>query len=437
MADKVVVDGELSMDTIIDGDLQLESQVEGETESVIKIEPKLEPITVSKNGVFLPSEGMDGFSSVTVDADIEDDYEWRKPEDWPDLESVKLPDRWDLDTIYFLFDRSCGIDEVGFVGGRFRVYKGTVENGEFIGDIVANNVGSFDDTLTEQYTVYKIEQTSRNNTVLFSRNFMVGTNYAWMDIGCVWIYGEVPLHSNLGGTSGQSVLTPYMRRMVYRHVQNNSFTFPENLSRGAGFDISVSFLCASGNVYGDWNGIALRRTGNGPVTPPIKQKSDYVVKNVTFNNQYTRGAITARNVVLINPHGTLFNGQYQYDGFIEKFIVKGGDLICRNMLYQFYLAQHLKICELHDVDFSECTSSGSAFSNCYSLERLTLNDTWSLDLYMGESPNFRYDALIDIFDVLPVVSNGQKITLSRRTYALLTAEDIEIATNKGWTVRSV
>lgn len=29
MADKVVVDGELSMDTVIDGDLQLESQVEG------------------------------------------------------------------------------------------------------------------------------------------------------------------------------------------------------------------------------------------------------------------------------------------------------------------------------------------------------------------------------------------------------------------------
>ena len=103
--DEVVLDGELSLINQLDGDALISTQIDGDADGVVKINPILEPITVSENGTFYPSDGVNGFSHVTVDADIEDDYEWRKPDDWPDLESVELPNSWDTNTIFFLFDR--------------------------------------------------------------------------------------------------------------------------------------------------------------------------------------------------------------------------------------------------------------------------------------------------------------------------------------------
>lgn len=435
--DEVVLDGELSLVNQLDGDALISTQIDGDANGVIKINPVLEPITVSQNGTYYPSEGTDGFSQVTVDADIEDDYEWRKPDDWPDLESVELPNLWDTNTLYFLYDKSCGIDNVAISGYRMDVYKGTVVNGEFIGELVGNNIYDYLDTLIEQYTVYKIVQ-SYANQITFARSTAVGTpSYSWMMQGCVWIYGELPLQNQIGGSSGSSLLTPYMKRMVFRHVQNGGFTFPANCFKrdAVGFDTSVSFLCASGNEYGDWDGIALRRTGNGPVTPPIKQKSDYVVRNVTFNNQHTTGNISARNVVLINPHGILFPQQYQEDNIIEKFVVKGGDLVCNSMYYQFSSCRNLRICDMGDVDFSSCTNVGSAFTGCTNLETLVLNETWAYELDLRNSPKLTRETLLNLFDVLPIIDTAKNIRLNKSVYYLqLTDDDIAIVTDKGWVV---
>lgn len=442
MADKVVVDGELSMDTIIDGDLQLESQIKGETESVIKIEPKLEPITVSKNGMFLPSEGMDGFSSVTVDADIEDDYEWRKPEDWPDLESIELPGSWDTSTLYLLYDRSCGVDNVSVTcdGRVAEVYRGTVENGQFVGELIGQNVWGIDDTLTQDYTVYKIVTINRLALTCPSRvSWDTPATYSWSRQGCVWIYGEAPTATGgMFGNSGCSILNPWLRRIAILHMTNitGGFTFPANAFTGSGAaDISVSFEIGK-EEYGDWSGITTRRTGNGPVTPPIKQKSDYVVKNVTFNNYYEKGNICARNVVLINPHGLLFSGQYSYDQYVEKFVVIGGDLKARptGMRYQFYFAYNIRTINLEGVDFSELTDEGSSFRNCYNLQYLKLNDTWAQSVTLPESPRLTRESILGLFNDLPEITTNKKITLHKTAKGRVTPEEIAIVTQKGWTV---
>ena len=435
--DEVVLDGELSLVNQLDGDALISTQIDGDANGVIKINPVLEPITVSQNGTYYPSDSADGFSHVTVDADIEEDYEWRKPADWPDLESVELPDLWDTNTLYFLYDKSCGIDNVGIAGSHMDVYKGTIVDGEFVGELIVHDKDNCYDVLTEQYTVYKVVQI-RETQITFARSTAIGTpNYSWMMQGCVWIYGELPIQDGIGGSSGSSLLTPYMKRMVFRHVQNGGFTFPANCFKADayGFDISVSFLCSSGNDYGDWGGIVLRRVGNGSVTPPIKQKSDYVVRNVTFNNAFTTGNISARNVVLINPHGVLFPQQYQSDYVIEKFVVKGGDLVCNSMYYQFHSCRNLRICDMGDVDFSGCTNFGNSFTFCTNLETLVLNETWSGELDLRYNPKLTRETLINLFNVLPAIDTAKNIRLHKSVYyTQLTDDDIAIVTEKGWVV---
>lgn len=435
MAERVVLDGELSLTNQFDGDVSLDAQMDGDASGVIKIRPVLEPITVSKNGTFYPSEGMDGFSSVTVDADIKYDYEWRKPEDWPDLESIELPHRDDISTIYFLFDRSCGIDAVDFyvTGNKQYVAKGSIENGKFVEKERLHDTGHiyrYYDTLTERYTVYKIEG---NSTIGFGSSLKIGSAYCWYNYGCVWIYGE---GSKLSGI-GDNHLTPFLRRMVLTRVKTNNHTFPNNFSIGGGFDVPISYHIGSGDVLDDWDGLAIRRTGNGPITPPIKQKSDYVVRNITFNNQYDKGNISARNVVLVNPHGTLFNSQYRDDHLIEKFVIVGGDMTCRpNALYTcFSNAVNLRICDLRDLDMSGYTSGTTDFSGCYMLKELYLNSTHKRPLNIQKSPLLKTDCAIKILNDLPEIDTTMRITFHRQVYLRIPEEIIEAAESKGWDIR--
>ena len=430
MGDRIVLDGELTLNIPLDGETIINSQIDGECEPIIKIKPILEPITVSQNGIYYPT--ADGFSSVTVDANIEDDYEWRKPDDWPDLESIELPHRDDVNTLYFLFDRSCGIDEVGFylTGGNRYVGKGRIEDGNFIEEEQLSDSGhlyNFYDTLTNQYTVYKAQSGS---DVSFNSNYKIGSAYTWYKQGCVWIYGELSQ-----GAPG-SQMTPFMRRMIFTRVKRNGHTFPNNFATGGGFNISTSYHIGSGDVLDDWDGLAIRRTGNGPITPLIKKKSDYVVKNITFNNQYERGNISAANLVLINPHGLLFANQYRYDQNIKKFVVIGGDLKARSngMTNQFSYAYNLKICDIKDVDFSEMTSASSAFANCYNLQELYINNTWSVNLDLRQSPLLSTECAEGILDVLTTVTEKRTIYFHRQVYYRISENKINNAVEKGWTV---
>lgn len=374
--------------------------------------------------------------------EVEDNYEWRKPSEWPDLESITLPNSWEESTIYCLYDRSCGVDAVGlyFDGLVSSVYRGTVNNGVFTGELVASNVIRFEDTLTQDYTVYKIVTSNRLNLYATrSVSWDPVASYSWSRQGLVWIYGEAPTAGNsMFGDTNVSVLNPWLRRIAVLHLDNitSGFTFPDNSFRGAGpADISVSFAIGK-NEYGDWSGITLRRTGNGPVTPPIKQKSDYIVKNVTFNNQIDRGEICARNVVLINPHGFLFQGQYCYSQYIEKVVVSGGDLKAKpdGMNYQFYFCYKLHTADLKGVDFSELTNAVDSFGRCYGLRNLRLNDTWEQNLYLDQSPLLTRESVLGLFDDLPTISTTRTLTLQRNAKERVTDAEIAVITQKGWTV---
>ena len=377
-----------------------------------------------------------GDKAVGLNTGLDDAYNWKKPPQWPDLESVPLPGSWTVNTLYFLYDRKCGIDEVDIKGARMTVYKGFVENGEFIGEQIAENTSNFNDSLTNEYTVYKITQTVET-PITFGNNAAYSVNYSWMKQGCVWIYGELPKARNIGGTSGPSLLTPYLRRINFSHVQNMYFTFPENdhcfIASSSPWSISVSYVCGY-QQPNDWGGLPVSRTGNGPITPPIKQNSDYVVRNVNFQNSYDRAAITAKKIILDNPSGTIRSGQYRNDKIIEKFICNNGTAKMLNAQSQFCYAINLKKCDLSGIDFTETSRSDGFLDGCWSLQTLVLNDSWTLPLNLGGCPNLSHESLINLFNTLPTITSNNKITLNRYVFTNLTDQERQIVTSKGWVV---
>lgn len=377
-----------------------------------------------------------GFVDAVDAIEAEETYEWVKPAEWPDLESVPLPGSWTESTVYLLFDRSCGMDAVDIeVTGVTTIYKGTVSNGAFVGEEVASysTANTFSDTLTQDYMVYKIVTTGQHWRFTTAHR-IVNTTYQWCDEGLVWIYGEIPTLDEVSSNNA-SPLTPYLRRISYTHVGDGVFfTWPINAQTSGGYpDTSVSYEVGY-EEPGDFHGQSITRTGNGSITPPIKQKSELIIKNADFGTAGGAArSITARKVRLKNCSGSIGANWCQANRFLESLIVEGGTLAVTDCYY-LMSAYNLRICDLSGVDFSGATRSSSAFNQAYLLETLVLNDTWAMDLNLSNQGLLTKESVLGLFRDLPTITTTHTITLSGYVKWKLTAEEIAIATAKGWTV---
>ena len=73
------------------------------------------------------------------------------------------------------------------------------------------------------------------------------------------------------------------------------------------------------------------------------------------------------------------------------------------------------------------------FVNCYSLTRLK-GYVYYRSFKLNNSNLMPVDSLIEVLTNLPTVSSAQTITLGTTNSSKLSAEQIAIATEKGWTV---
>lgn len=117
----------------------------------------------------------------------------------------------------------------------------------------------------------------------------------------------------------------------------------------------------------------------------------------------------------------------------------------------FYGANKLNNIDMSMFDMSKVTSVNNMFANCKALNNLkfgyNLGQAYSktsassnYDLYFTESPLSYESAMSVINNVYDCKGNGhtgkRTITFKASTYNLLSADDIAIATNKGWTIAS-
>lgn len=91
---------------------------------------------------------------------------------------------------------------------------------------------------------------------------------------------------------------------------------------------------------------------------------------------------------------------------------------------------NLKILKMSGVSFDSITSSPTfAFKMLWDLypPMIPISQTW-------DCPNLSHESLLRLFNVLPTVEATQTLTIGNVNTAKVTAEEIAIATAKGWTV---
>lgn len=128
-----------------------------------------------------------------------------------------------------------------------------------------------------------------------------------------------------------------------------------------------------------------------------------------------------------------------------------------NMSNMFYLCRNLTDLDLSNIDVSKANIIGYMFYSCTNLTNLkffknlgkgytrTMNNTADYKLDLSTNTKLTYESLMDVINNLYDlnltynVANGgrvyrQQLVLGTTNTAKLTAEEIAIATNKGWTV---
>lgn len=372
----------------------------------------------------------DEYVSAVEDMDV---TRWSKPADWPDLEVLELPTDHAENVIYLLYDRKCGVDDVNLrFSGTANISKGTVDGNEFVGNEVATNVASYADTLSDEYTVYRLSGKFTNFG--FDAKYVLAA-YTMTYQGIVWIRGTAPMLTTLGG-SKQSEAMLGIHTQAYELYDTLALQFM-TLPHRAFYTMPTSRYHVGAGSDGDYNGNTITRTGNGPMFYHFESDSVLTVKNAAFKPNGSSCSYVTRvrfeNVTF--PNGLV--QQCFSDAIFLKSIEFADtcDVECSDMYYQFSGCHHLETCDMHVVDFTSATRSANAFSHCYSLKDLRLNDTWRMGLNISDCIYMPKSTVIQLFSDLGTIDTTHTITLpyGMKNY-LLTPEEIAVVTEKGWTV---
>jgi len=375
----------------------------------------------------------DEYVSAVEDMDV---TRWSKPADWPDLDALELPTDRSENVIYLLYDRKCGFDPVSFgvanSSTRMTVHKGNVVDGEFVGELVASNVAKYTDTLTDEYTVYRL---IGSFDCFFFHDYPAGASYDVSLQGVVWVRGTAPFLKELG--------SPYKNR-EFASIHTQAFEL---------YDVaSLTYIVLNSNAFrnmpmyrfylgvdenGDFGGNTLTRTGVGPMFfQPIGARDEIVIQNANYGNLASDTFSGVARLRLRNVTANISGNRFQGAILLKSLVVEDSCNITFDSVYgSFFYCEMLETLDLHPVSFSGATAASNTFSGCRSLKELRLNDTWAFDINLSNAMSLEKDSVTQLFSDLGTIDTAHTITLpyGMKNY-LLTAEEIAVVTEKGWTV---
>ena len=155
-------------------------------------------------------------------------------------------------------------------------------------------------------------------------------------------------------------------------------------------------------------------------TTPTQAKSVELVANGTESVVPDAGYLLSKVDIKVNvPQNNRNNAYFEY---------KGNQLI-----------KNLKSIDLSSFNTSNVTSMDSMFNGCYSLTSLTLGANWApnekvTSLLLHNSSKLTHDSCLDVLNKLAPRTNSPTLQLHATTKALMSADEIKIATDKGWVV---
>ena len=147
----------------------------------------------------------------------------------------------------------------------------------------------------------------------------------------------------------------------------------------------------------------------------------------------------------------LLNQRY---GYIDTGIQRGtGNIYCldtatwdtstiTDMSSMFLKFENLCFLNLSNFNTSLVTNMGSMFYDCYKLSTLTLGPDWGINTSISSFDlsycPLTHDSCLDVFNKLAdktqTATTSATLKLSSTTKALMSDDEIAIATAKGWTV---
>ena len=345
--------------------------------------------------------------------------EWVRPDGWPDLDAVDLTG---FDGVYLTYDLS-KTEGYGWIGlhattadrTSWTVERGHLEAGQFVAERteqVANN-GYFREPLDDTYGTIQLWRVSASGRIT-ELNFvpLTATNASNMTNNlqpCVERAGRLPYVVNFSSSVGVSQGNRCCGTMWMQHDKLLDVSSVTNMAAAWQNCYSLQSLDLSG-----WDVSSVTS---------LRDAWNYCYNLQSLNlSGWDTGSVT--NMA----------GAWAYCYNLQSLNLSGWDVSgVTNLSAAWQNCYNLQSLNLSGWDVSSVTNLSGAWQNCYSLV-----DYWPSVI----SINHNYDSatalsiasLLRIIDSLPVATGTRTLTLGQTNKLKLTAEQIAVATRKGWTV---
>lgn len=323
--------------------------------------------------------------------------EWVRPAEYPDLDALTMPD---YDCVYVTVDLRCdpslpklAVYEAGSVFER-----GHIENDEFVTEETFSNTNSVD--LDEQNGIVQLWRVKRESGWSAFRFYnLAGSNTAYLN-------PVVELRANF-------------KKCVNFSPQNIGFSTIHAQSIRMSVDKNYSLNYAI-NGLGSLKRFILE--GNGKITNIgyAFNSLQYGAQAIDFTKIDLSSCTSARAPFL------------EYSYFKEVDLSKSGlvnaqDGVTKN--YFFYGNPRIEKLNLANTDFGV-----NMILNNGILKEFTPGKMYESNIKLDSAYRLSKDSILRVIDALPVTTQSLTLTLHNASKALLSADEIAIATAKGWTI---
>ena len=397
--------------------------------------------------------------------------EWVRPDGWPDLDSIDLTG---FDGVYLTYDltKTEGYGWIGLLAktsgqASWTVERGHLEAGQFVAERteqVANNE-YFREPLDDTYGTIQLWRVSTSGHITelkFVPLTATSASNMYNNLQpCVERVGRLPYAGNFSSGLGTVQTNRCWGTLWMQHDKLLDVSSVTTLSGAWQSCYSLQSLDLSGWDTGSVT--TLQDAWNGCYSLQSLDLSGWDVSSVTNISSAWRNCYSLQSLDLSGwAVSSVTNMAYAWANCnsLQSLDLSGWDTgslsAMQNAWQNCFSLQSLN---LSGWDVSDVTTLSGTWQSCYSLQSLNLSgwDTGSLtalqnawqncsslvdylppvvaiDHSYGSTTELSIASLLRIIASLPVVTGARTLTLGQTNKLKLTAEQIAVATQKGWTV---
>lgn len=391
-----------------------------------KTDPVLELLEVTENGEYTPGEGVDGFDKVTVE--VEPTYEcsaWYRQPDCPDITALPFTDP-EYQEVYYTLDKQLpGAPDIvkvrGYgIGNNARVELGYVEGGRFM-----------------------VVKSYPNNGIYSPTNEI---DLRLVDARFPVIHRVTSL--KLDAKAGNHFIDPFADVVPAIEVYYSGRTYAGNWNSVVMPTVKAITCGTSGSTF-CVTGLQNRGFSGGlELLDFSKHDSVEIISRMLYgfasglnSLKYVKFPSVAKNSVLLDSTSQSnwpeMAFQYCYS-LLEVDLSIFDSVECNNISNMFNGCYSIKTIDFSGWNMSLVTKVSNTFLGCKSLENLITDGCTmpAVSFKLNDSPLLSVGSLVGVIAALPVLEEGKAatLTLGATNTAKLTAEQLAVATEKGWTV---